>query len=223
MAELDPPGGATEPARALELAARIADGEGRRLELKRGLPSHAKVARTLGAFANGVGGLFLVGVEDDLVVCGAPRPEETAEELRSIAREDVRPPLAPRLWVEELEVAGGRRRVVAAWIARSDALPHLARQSDGQWECCERRAASTRHCDPEAVRAARDAEGALDSVAVEVLEAIRAAARTTGVALAEVAATTGRGRSRVRRALHRLESGGWTFGWGEGDARRFVV
>jgi len=232
MDTLEPPGGApAAPERAAELADRVRGGEGRRLELKRGLPSRAKVARTLGAFANGVGGLFVVGVQDDLVVCGAPRPDDTAAEVASIARRELRPPLAPRVWIEELATAGGPRRVVVAWVPRSEHLPHLARQSDGQWECCERRAASTRQCEPEAVRAARDAEPALDAVEAEVLAAVRErpdgagwdGASSDGATLETLASATGHGRARVRRALHRLESSGRLFGWGAGDARRFVV
>ena len=221
MAELLPPGGATrDPARAAEVAARVAEGEGRRLELKRGLPSRAKVARTLAAFANGVGGLLVVGVQDDLVVCGAPRPEETADELLGAARDDVRPPLAPRVWIEELRAEGGSRRVVVTWVPRSGALPHVARQSDGLWECSERRAASTRQCEPEDVVAARAAQGPLHADEARVLAAL--AERPDGATLDELARATERGRLRVRRVLHRLEAGGWILGWGEGDARRFV-
>ena len=57
-----------------ELVLSIAEGEGKSLEFKRGLPRDVRVARTLCAFANTRGGLLLIGVGDRGEIVGAPRP-----------------------------------------------------------------------------------------------------------------------------------------------------
>lgn len=224
-----PPGeDATDPALVGEIAARVAAGEGRRLELKRGLPGRGKVARTLAAFGNGVGGLFVVGVDDDLTIRGAPTPPDTLAELASIASEDVRPAPVVRMWIQPLPVVsvGEMRHVVVCWVPRSGNAPHAALQSDGQWEFCERRAASTRRCAQEDLRRARANESMLDEVEVETLDwilACRPPVRSVDTRPSRTARAIDIGRSRVRRALHRLESGGWVFGWGADDLRMFTT
>ncbi|QDU86058.1 hypothetical protein Pla163_32070 [Planctomycetes bacterium Pla163] len=207
-----------------EVRNRIASGEGRRLELKRGLPTHGKVARTLGAFANGVGGLFVVGAEDDLTLVGVPDPGATLAELATVLRDDLRPTPRARTWIELVPNGSGRDvALVLAWVPRSEHLPHRARQSDGQWEICERLAASTRRCEPSALEAERARTAPLDADEQRVLawiERCTRAARPARTTTARVARATGLARSRLRRALHRLEAGGWIFGWGAGDVRR---
>ena len=47
-----------------DLIELVRQGEGRRLEFKRGLPRGDRVARTLCAFSNTNGGILLVGVTD---------------------------------------------------------------------------------------------------------------------------------------------------------------
>ncbi|MEO0652618.1 MAG: ATP-binding protein, partial [Planctomycetota bacterium] len=98
----------------------IAEGEGSRVEFKRGLPRPQKVARTLAAFANTRGGHFLVGVDDNGRLVGAPRPDETARELAEIGRDWVEPPV--RVATRVIDVDGAR--VVIGWVRLSEQRPH---------------------------------------------------------------------------------------------------
>jgi predicted HTH transcriptional regulator len=207
---------------AEEIRGRIAGGEGRRLEFKRGLPAPAKVARTLAAFANGVGGLLLVGVEDDGALCGAPDPSATMAELERLASERVEPPLQP--WILGATLDG--RRLVVVFVASSPAAPHRARLDDGQLVPVLRRAASTCEVDEEALVDAVRARAELSSDERTVLAWLRRAtardraARTT---LGRVARATGLARSRVRRVLAKLESHGVCLGVGPDAASRTHV
>jgi hypothetical protein len=219
-----PCGSRPDPALGHEIRDRIAGGEGRRLELKRGLPTHGKVARTLCAFANGVGGLFVVGAEDDLTLVGVPDPGATLDELASVLRDDLLPTPRTRSWIEVVPNGSGRDvALVLVWVRRSERLPHRARQSDGQWEVCERLAASTRRCEPSALEVERARTAPLDADeqrALAWIERCTRADRPARTTTARVARGTGLARSRLRRALHRLEAGGWIFGWGANGLRR---
>ena len=127
-----------------ELARRIAEGEGARTEFKRGLPSPDKVARTLAAFANTKGGLFLVGVDDHGNALGAAHAREVVEELRMIAALRVEPPLAPMVQIVRLESALGSVPIVACHVAASRVRPHAALLERGERDVCVRIGSSTR-------------------------------------------------------------------------------
>jgi predicted HTH transcriptional regulator len=51
-------------------------GEGATLDYKQTITSSSKIAKTMSAFANHVGGTLLVGVQDDRKVCGVAGEEE---------------------------------------------------------------------------------------------------------------------------------------------------
>lgn len=220
-----PPCG-SHPDRTLgeEVCDRIAGGEGRRLELKRGLPGPGKIARTLAAFANGVGGLFVIGAEDNLTLVGVRDPGTTLAELEDVVQNDLRPPPTVRVWTQAVQDGQGTEvSLVLCWVRRSESLPHGARQSDGQWEVCERLAASTRRCEVRAIEEERARIALLNDDERRVLDWIEratAADRPSRTTMLRAARATGLARSRLRRALHRLESGGWIFGWGADDLRR---
>lgn len=193
------------------------------MEFKRGLPAPAKVARTLAAFANGVGGLLLVGVEDDGALCGAPDPPATMAELERIASERVDPPLRP--WILGATLDG--RRLVVVFVASSPAAPHRARLDDGALAPVLRRAASTCEVDEQelvaAVRARAEPTGDERTVLAWLRRASARdrAARTT---LARVVRATGLSRSRVRRVLAKLESHGACLGVGpDAESRTHVA
>ncbi|MBK8177749.1 MAG: ATP-binding protein [Planctomycetes bacterium] len=90
------------------------------MEFKRGLPSDAKVARSLCAFANTRGGLLFIGVGDRGELEGAPHPEETARKLVEIARRRILPPIEPRIAVTSIDGV----RLVVARVAASRSRPH---------------------------------------------------------------------------------------------------
>jgi len=219
-----------------ELLRRIADGEGARLEFKRGLPSPDKVARTLSAFANTKGGLLLVGVDDHGVVMGAPRPREVGEELRAIAGLRVEPPLAPMVQVVRVEGLP----VVACYVAASAARPHGALLESGLRDVCVRLGSSTRTAEGVTlVSLQRSVAGAGPESPLErdVLTwlarqrdpgANRAPGdrRAAGAARATVEAFADAhnvGRTRARRAFVSLERAGRIIGHGAGGGREFAL
>ena len=69
----------------LDILQRIEAGEDARTEFKRGLGDFAAVGKTICAFANGDGGLLVLGVDDDGRIVGVPEDSEmgagTTDEL----------------------------------------------------------------------------------------------------------------------------------------------
>src|SRR5262245_16438696 len=104
---------------AAEILALIAEGEGKQLEFKSGLPRDERAARTLAAFANTRGGTLLVGIGDRGEVLGAPHPRETARKLRAIASANVEPPVS--IDVALVDVDG--RPIVCCWVPLSASRP----------------------------------------------------------------------------------------------------
>ena len=63
-----------------ELTKKIDLGEDSTLELKRALPYRDDLADEIAAFANAIGGVILIGVDDDRTIVGLDRQElELAE------------------------------------------------------------------------------------------------------------------------------------------------
>ena len=123
-----------------ELAQLIADGEGKSLEFKRGLPGDAKVARTLCAFANTRGGLLLIGVGDRGELFGAPHPRETLAALRRVAAAS----LEPALEIQGGIVALAGVKLVWCSVPLSPARPHTALDAEGARELVVRVGSSNR-------------------------------------------------------------------------------
>lgn len=73
---------------------RIAAGEGDRTELKRGLADLRGVGRTLCAFANGTGGVVILGVDDSHRIVGvAEDPERVQERLTGFLQSGLNKPV----------------------------------------------------------------------------------------------------------------------------------
>lgn len=198
-----------------------AEGEGSRVEFKRGLPRESKVARTLAAFANTRGGTLLVGVDDRGGMIGAPRPQDTAREVVRIASQFVEPPLAPT--VQVLEVDGVA--VVAVRVGLSDRRPHSVERGSGERELPVRIGSSTRAArgpSLDALRAGRSPRGrsGLDSFERSILDWVarqadpgtRGAGRATPQAFAKARNV---GLTRARRAFVKLERDGYLVAHGE--------
>ncbi len=77
---------------------RIAGGENARTEFKRGVGDLGGVGRTLCAFANGDGGLLVIGVDDAGAVVGVGEHPETVQERLTGFR--VRRPFLDSTWTQ---------------------------------------------------------------------------------------------------------------------------
>jgi hypothetical protein len=219
-----------------ELLRRIAEGEGARLEFKRGLPSPDKVARTLAAFANTKGGLFVVGVGDDGEILGTTHPREVGEELRTIAGLRVEPPLAPMVQVVRVE----GRPIVVCYVSASPARPHEALLEGGERDVCVRLGSSTRSAEGAALAALQRGvtggrpENPLEREVLSWLARQRdpGASRVPGdrraasqprATIEAFAGAHNVGRSRARRAFVSLERAGRIIGHGAGNGREFAL
>lgn len=204
-----------------ELARRIAEGEGKTLEFKRGLPGAPKVARTLAAFANTRGGLLLIGVGDRGELVGAPRPRETLASLRQVASEWVEPALELQAGVVEL--AGVR--LVWGSVPLSPARPHAALDAQGARELVVRVGSSNRRASEatlKALKAQVSGSGSLGELERSILRWL--ATRSLGehgVTVDEFVRERNIGRQRARRAFTHLELAGRVVAHGSGAQRRY--
>ncbi len=88
---------------------RVASGEDERTEFKRGLGDLRGIGRALCAFANGGGGLLVLGVEDDGSIVGTGEaPEKLAERLTSFLHSGLSNPVSGRI--------GRAEQPSGAWI-----------------------------------------------------------------------------------------------------------
>jgi len=206
----------------------VAEGEGSRVEFKRGLPRPSKVARTLAAFANTRGGALLIGVDDDGSFPGAPHPRATAETLADIARAAVDPPLEPRVSIVSVDGA----RIVVAEVGLSPDRPHHVVRENGTREAPIRVGSSTRAARGPSLAALtggdrRTGLSGLSELEREVLHWIgsrtdpgrRATGRCTP---AEFARSRNIGVARARRAFVHLERAGYLVAYGQGAGRSYA-
>lgn len=211
-----------EPA---ELATRIAQGEGKTLEFKRGLPRDDKVARSLAAFANTRGGLLLIGVGDTAELLGAPHPRRTLAKLREIAENVLEPALRVELGIVELE----GKPIVWCSVPLSPQRPHAVLHPSGEREVVTRAGSSNREADGATLKAIleqRTSKRSLDALERRVLEWVDV--RTQGGAQATSRATVAGfcdaanvGKQRAKRAFIALERAGLLIGHGAGARRAY--
>lgn len=209
-----------------DVEAWIAGGEGRRLELKRGLPRPERTARVLCAFANTSGGILLVGVTDGRRVVGVPRPAEAIARLRSIAESGLRPPLA--VVVRAVAMEGGT--VVCCSVPLSAARPHAVVRAGGGEEIVVRVGSSNRAADGATRRALeeRPARERLDELERNVLDWVgrhtgRGGHPDRGATVASFAKAHNVGLQRARRKFVRLERAGRIVGHGSGARRAYAT
>ena len=185
------------------------DPEGPESEWKERLPRPNSVARTLAAFANGVGGKLWVGIRDDGEVVGVgPSDEEIMEELLRINRELIVPQID--LKVKRRRYAG--RVLVEARVKTSELRPVLAPGRDGSPTAFLRDDASTRKA-PRAIQrvwARESPKRPLDPKARRVLTQLKGRARfdEAGPTLPELARLSRMGQRATRRAIVELEQAG---------------
>lgn len=184
------------------------DPEGPESEWKERLPRPERIARTMSAFANGVGGRIWVGVRDDGTAIGVADAGETRAELERIAAELVAP--SPHVEVRT-ERYDGIPLVVAA-VSSSEVRPVLAPGRDGELTAFVRDGSSTRPA-PRGIQRvwSRGADRvSLDPRERRLLREIRARAQDgqAGPELKELARASRMGQRAARRALVQLQSSG---------------
>lgn len=213
---------------AEELRALVAEGEGRRLEFKRGLPRAERVARTLCAFANTNGGILLVGVTDRGALLGVPHPRAVADALRAAGREALDPPLEVQIAFVDLEEPAGAR-VVCCSVPLSPARPHRLQRADGESETVVRVGSSNRAALGETLRAIAGppARGGLDPLERSILAWVERRTDRGGLpggdaTVARFAAAHNVGVARARRAFTRLGREGRLVGHGPGTKRVYA-
>lgn len=204
----------------------MAEGEGRRLEFKSGLPRPERTARVLCAFANTSGGILLVGVTDQGAVHGVPRPAEVIARLRRIAEDGLTPPLAVQLRAVDLE----QGTVVCCSVPLSGARPHAVLHPGGEPEVIVRVGSSNRAAEGATRRALAQRPTARSPSPLErrVLEWVaRHAAKGDrpdgGATVLGFARAHNVGAQRARRTFTRLERDGRLVGHGAGARRVYAI
>ncbi len=109
----------------VDLAAVLAQPEGKTLEFKRDLSSPDRVLRSVVAFANTAGGTLVLGVEDKTRrVVGTGDPLALEERVTSLVSDSIEPMLMP-----DIEVLPWRRtNVVVVRVPPSPVRPHFLRR-----------------------------------------------------------------------------------------------
>lgn len=111
-----------------QLEELIAQKENIRLEFKRHLSSSHRIARTLAAFANTLGGIILIGVNDDGKIVGVP------SEFREVSKiEDATDRLVePALTISYETLTPDGRMVLVVSVSESNEKPHYVLNEAGK-------------------------------------------------------------------------------------------
>jgi hypothetical protein len=154
---LDPSWGGADFDVEIDAATRvevlISGGERASVEFKRQLPGSdpAGVMKTVAAFANGVGGTLLFGVEDDgrVVGVGDQHIRQSLDRLTNLISDWVRP--LPDFACETVEVIG--RAVIAVDVVSGSDAPYATGKNERDMRYYVRRAGTTFPATPADVRA----------------------------------------------------------------------
>lgn len=120
----------------------IAAGEGPEVEFKRELTP--AIDRTIAAFANGNGGIILIGVDDDSSLVGVSDSQRQVEErVQGLCRSNVKPPVAPRVHALTLD---------STLIGVVEVAPGLQKPYTAGDICYVRAGSTTRRARPEELR-----------------------------------------------------------------------
>jgi len=210
-----------------ELRSLARRGEGPRVEFKRVLPVRGGVARTLCAFANGRGGVLLVGVTDRGTIHGLHRADVVAREVREAARLAVDPPVP----IDCAVAAVDGSRLVVCRVHASERRPHAHLDPRGGREVVVRVGASNRRAEGATLRAlARQPTvhrrlGELERTALRwILRSARSCPQPGGSATLErFARAHNVGLRRARRCLEGLVRDGLLVAHGNGAARVYAL
>lgn len=116
----------------------IRNGEGEGLDFKQSITDAAKIAKTIAAFANGEGGILLVGVKDNRRIAGV-RSEDEKYMFDLAAKFFCRPQVD--VTVKEWQVEG--KTVLECKVDPGKEMPYYAKGEDGKWVVYLRRADQT--------------------------------------------------------------------------------
>jgi ATP-dependent DNA helicase RecG len=138
------------------LAEMLAQHEGKTLEFKRDVSAPENLLKTMVAFANGAGGVILIGVEDRTRrVLGIPDPTKTEELLANLVSDCIEPRLVPDVQI----VPWRRSYVLAVHVFASSSRPHFLKRQGRERGVYLRVGSTNRRADPaqidEIERAAR--------------------------------------------------------------------
>jgi uncharacterized protein YuzE len=106
----------------------IAEGEHLTQDFKMRIDDSKKIARTLAAFANTVGGRLLIGVKDNGQIAGV-QFEEEVHMLDAAANMYCKPPVQYHVQAWKIE----HRTVLEVQIQESHSKPHLAFNEEDEW------------------------------------------------------------------------------------------
>jgi predicted HTH transcriptional regulator len=174
------------------------------------------LARTIAAFANGVGGSLWVGVTDSGEVIGVPDPRQVRLELKRVAAECVSP--ATTLRIERRRVDG--LTLLVAHVPPASERPVRALGRDGRGRVYVRDGSSSRPAEPHTVRALgrpRTSRLSLDKDMRRILTILE---RDERLSLGDLARAARLGQRNARRAVVRLRDAGLVHG---GQGRRLSL
>jgi len=107
----------------------ILQGEGLTLDFKKTITNNGKIAKSLVAFANNIGGKLLIGVEDDGSIKGVKSEEEEKYMILKSAHQFCKPAIEPAFQ----EVYVDDKLVLVVDIPESDSKPHYALDDQKKW------------------------------------------------------------------------------------------
>ena len=110
------------------IAELISQGEHQQQDFKMRIDNSIKIAKTLCAFANGIGGRILIGVKDNGNVFGIDVQEE-AHMIEAAAEMYSKPIIEYNLIPHKIE----RKNVLEVWVPPSKKLPHSALDENNNW------------------------------------------------------------------------------------------
>lgn len=107
----------------------ILQGEGTRLDFKKTITSNEKIAKSLVAFANNMGGQLLIGVADDGSIKGVKSEDEERYMITKSAHQFCKPAIEP----EFKEIYVDDKLVLVVNIPASETKPHYALDEHKKW------------------------------------------------------------------------------------------
>lgn len=124
--------------------------EGRRLELKREMPTHADLARTAAAFANDAGGELIIGIDDSHRVVGVPddKLQFVEEQVSSVIFDRCCPAILPEVSYRNIE----GKNIVHVQIYRGSSPPYYVKKEGKESGTYVRVGSHSRRATPEMIR-----------------------------------------------------------------------
>lgn len=123
----------------------LAQNEGKTLEFKRDVSSPENLLKTMVAFANGAGGVVLVGVEDRTRrVLGISAATKTEELICNLVSDRIEPRLVPDLQI----IPWRRTHVIAIQVFPSSCRPHFLKAQGRERGVYLRVGSTNRRADP---------------------------------------------------------------------------